>query len=550
MMTGSTKISPPRKPLTPAHDRPATPQVAPAVKEIALSPGRAIILPCVLAIAVAAFAAFTRSNATLVRTFLGASIMLLVWSAVLFGSARRSARILALELAPRKQHWMQACAQGSVLLYWGWYVPLVYTFLPFVGVQLLFAYAVDSLLSWSRRDRYSLGFGPFPVVLSTNLFLWFRLDWFHWQLAMIAVGFLAKELIRWKRDGRLAHIFNPSSFPLAVASVALLLTAKSDITYGAFIANTQSDAPNIYLLIFLVSLPGQILFGVARMTLAAVVTMYAISLVYFAATGTYLFIDSHIPLPVFLGMHLLFTDPSTSPRSELGRIGFGVLYAGLTTVLYVALTAMGAPTFYDKLLPVPLMNLMVRRIDAWTASPRLAALDPGRLGRSLTPRQRNIVFTGLWAAVFVGMSAVQGVGDRHPGQYLPFWRKACESGTQRACTYTATLTNIYCQNGSGWACNETGILRRERGEPADREFARACQLGFAPGCDNARQPDVAAALRRGPPGAKDLPIVLRGTKPQLRERDPTRLYAIGCGQGWRELCTNAAGSPLDSPGRS
>ena len=110
-------------------------------------------------------------------------------------------------------------------------------------------------------DHYALGFGPFPVVFSINLFLWFRLDWFHWQLAMIAAGFLAKELIRWKRDGRLAHIFNPSSFPLAVASLLLLMTGTSGITYGAFLANTQSDPPNMYLLIFLVSLPGQLLFG-------------------------------------------------------------------------------------------------------------------------------------------------------------------------------------------------------------------------------------------------------------------------------------------------
>ena len=30
------------------------------------------------------------------------------------------------------------------------------------------------LLGWSRRDTYTLGFGPFPIVLSTNLFLWFK----------------------------------------------------------------------------------------------------------------------------------------------------------------------------------------------------------------------------------------------------------------------------------------------------------------------------------------------------------------------------------------
>ena len=67
------------------------------------------------------------------------------------------------------------------------------------------------------------------------------------------------------------------------------------------------------------SLPGQLLFGVARMTLSAVVTLYLISLAHLQLTGTYLFFDSHIPLPVFLGMHLLFTDPSTSPRSAPAR---------------------------------------------------------------------------------------------------------------------------------------------------------------------------------------------------------------------------------------
>jgi hypothetical protein len=538
------------KRLAPAYDRARSPAVVSTAKATARSPGLAIALPCALGIAVIAFASGTRSNPALVRTFVGAGIGLLVWSAVLFVSAGRSKRTLTLAFAPRKQHWLQACAQACVILYWGWHVPLVYTFLPFVAVQLLFAYAIDSLLSWSRRDHYVLSFGPFPVVFSINLFLWFRLDWFHWQLAMIVVGFLAKELIRWNRDGRPAHIFNPSSFPLAVASLALLSLGASGVTYGSFIANTQSDPPNIYLLIFLVSLPGQILFGVARMTLAAVVTMYAISLAYNAVTGTYLFVDAHIPLPVFLGMHLLFTDPSTAPRSELGRIFFGVQYAVLTTLCYVLLTATGAPTFYDKLLPVPIMNLMVRRIDSWMAAPWLSALDPGRLGRSLTPRRRNVIITGVWATAFLGMSAVQGVGDRHPGQYLPFWRTACESGSRRACAYTATLTNIYCLNGSGWACNEAGLARRAVGEPADAEFQRACQLGFSSGCHNAGRPAATvASLLRGPPTVEDLPIVLRGTKPRLREREPARLLMIGCAQGWGELC-GAWARAVEAPGSS
>ena len=57
-------------------------------------------------------------------------------------------------------------------------------------------------------------------------------------------------------------------------------------------------------------------------------------LLYFATTGVYFFYDSYIPIAVFLGMHLLFTDPSTAPRTELGRMIFGALYGLSTIALY------------------------------------------------------------------------------------------------------------------------------------------------------------------------------------------------------------------------
>jgi hypothetical protein len=524
--------------MTPAPSRPAE-----------SSPVRALALPATLGAALIAFAFLSRQNATVFWSFLAAAGLIIAWTVALYVAARRARSGFALEILARKQHWMQACAQGTVLLYWGWHTRLVYPFLPFIVGQLIFAYAFDSLLSFTRRKSYTLGFGPFPVIFSINLFLWFKLDWFYWQLAMVAGGFAAKELIRWRRDGKLAHIFNPSSFPLAVASLALIVTRRSDITFGAAIANTQADVPNLYLVIFLVALPGQLLFGVARLTLASVVTMYAISVAYFASTGTYLFYDAHIPVQVFLGMHLLFTDPSTSPRSELGRIAFGMMYAVLTIVFFLLLDASGMPTFYDKLLPVPLMNLAVRAIERWTARPALAAIDPSRWGRVLSTTRRNVVYTVLWAIVFAVMSAAQGVGDRHPGQYLPFWKKACEAGSARACTYAANLTTIYCANGSGWACNEVGVLRLERGQLASAEFRRGCELGFVPACENANRPATSTqSVTRARPLPADLPIVLRGTKPPLREREPSRLYAIGCEQGWRELCaTPPANQPHASP---
>ncbi len=299
------------------------------------------------------FLAPIRRNPKALAAFLGAAAVLCLWNAVLIVLARRQGRTLTLQVTAKKQHYLQACAQGSVLLYWGWYWPPVYAFAPFILAQLLFAYAFDLLLCWSRRESCIFGFAPFPVVFSMNLFLWFKPDWFYLQFAMVAVGLAAKELIRWSRDGRRVHMFNPSSFPLAVFSLALLVTGASGITWGQDIASTQFFPPRMYLMLFLIGLPGQFFFGVTSMTMSAVVSTWLFGRLYFAATGIYFFYDSYIPIAVFLGMHLLFNDPSTSPRTELGRIVYGAIY-GLSTVgLYELLGRAGLPTFYDKLLQVP-----------------------------------------------------------------------------------------------------------------------------------------------------------------------------------------------------
>ena len=283
----------------------------------------------------------------------------------------------------KAQHYLQACAQGAVLVYWGWYWRPVYDYAHLIVAQLLFAYAFDMLLSWTRRGVYTLGFGPFPVIFSINLFLWFRPDYFFFQFLMVAVGFAAKELLRWDKDGRRVHIFNPSSFPLAVFALALLLSGRSGLTWGQEIATTQFYPPYMYLFIFLIGLPGQLAFGVTTMTCSAVVSAYLFGLAYYATTGVYFFYDSYIPIAVFLGMHLLFTDPSTSPRTEFGRVIYGVLYGVSTVALYQLLGTMGLPTFYDKLLQVPILNLSVRAIDRIAV--RARAFDPTAIARALAP---------------------------------------------------------------------------------------------------------------------------------------------------------------------
>jgi len=511
---------------------------------------RALLLPIPFALALAGLALLpkVRGNPKLLGAFLGAAAVLLLWNAALLLWTRRRGRAVVVEVNLRKQHYLQACAQGAVLLYWGWYWPEVYASAHLIVAQLLFAYAFDILLAGSRRDKYTLGFAQFPVVFSINLFLWFKPDWFYLQFVMVALGLAAKDLIRWNKDGRRVHIFNPSSFPLAVFSVILLATGASHLTWGQNIASTQFYPPQMYLILFLIGLPGQFFFGVTSMTMSAVVATYAFGLAYHAVTGIYFFYDSYIPISVFLGMHLLFNDPSTSPRTELGRIIYGVLY-GLTTVgLYELLGSAGMPTFYDKLLQVPLLNLSIKGIDRLAHSPWLRALDPSALGRTLVPYRRNLAYISLWTVVFAGMSAAQGVGDRHPGQWLPFWRQACEEGREYACPYVADLESGFCKQGSGWGCNEAGLmdialarsgedLRRQDPAQAAGPFREGCERGFQAACRNL------VMLRRGvdtfaaaAPTMRDLPIILRGAKGEIRDRRPEALYALACKEGWPTMC--------------
>ena len=57
------------------------------------------------------------------------------------------------------------------------------------------------------------------ISLSRDLFIR-QANWFFLSILMLAVGFTAKALIRWDRDGRQAHIFNPSAFSLEPAVAA------------------------------------------------------------------------------------------------------------------------------------------------------------------------------------------------------------------------------------------------------------------------------------------------------------------------------------------
>ncbi len=241
----------------------------------------------------------------------------------------------------------------------------------------------------------------------------------------------------------------------------------------------------------------------------------------------------------------------------MGRIIYGTLYGLSTCALYQLLGSAGLPTFYDKLLPVPLLNLSVKGIDhaARRITQGAAALSAGSLtSQGLTPTRRNLAYMAVWAVVFTVMSATQAVGDSHPGQWLPFWRHACEDGRRYACPYLADLDETFCNRGSAWACNEGGLmhivlsrsgedLRRLDPAGAAKPFRRGCDLGSAVACRNLQTlGSGTGAFTSAPPTLEDYPIILRGSKGEIREQKPSALYALACREGWPDTCGRVDGA--------
>jgi TPR repeat protein len=155
-------------------------------------------------------------------------------------------------------------------------------------------------------------------------------------------------------------------------------------------------------------------------------------------------------------------------------------------------------------------------------------------------RRRHLAYIVTWTVVFIAMSAAEGVGDTHRGQRITFWMKACSEGRPNGCRHAALLASIYCTGGSGWACNEYGVLLQPARRPdvAGRSFRRACDLGFAAGCDNL-DPARAESPVHAPPQVTDYRIVLRGRKGPLPGLTPLQLYQRACAQGFSEGCRQA-----------
>ena len=198
-------------------------------------------------------------------SILAVTVLLVVLQWVLFDSLRSTGQTVRIESSVKRPHYTQGILQVCLYLYWGLYWDEVWNYAPLIVVQLIFAYAIEMLLAWSRYRVWRVGFGPVPIVLSTNLFLWFKDEYFVFQFALIVLAYLGKEFIRWNRGGQSRHIFNPSGFALALVSVGLLASGNLGISHGVDVSEAFFLPPNMFETIFLLGIVIQLLLGVTQL---------------------------------------------------------------------------------------------------------------------------------------------------------------------------------------------------------------------------------------------------------------------------------------------
>ncbi len=263
-------------------------------------------------------------------------------------------------------------------------------------------------LSWSRGKVWQLGFGQFPVVLSINFFLWFRDEYFYLQLLLIALTYLTKEFVTWERGGRRTHIFNPSAISLALLSILLLSTDSVGLTNGIELTMSFSLPPSFFEVIFLLGLVTQFLFRTTLVTFgsaAALCILYSLSQVFLGTT----FNPTPIDIVVFLGLTFLVTDPSTSPKTETGKFLFGMTYGTGILITFIFLQYHRQPAHFDKILVVPIVNLLVKFFDSCAHR-----LVNSRLMKWIPEiRYSSAVTLGLYICFFVAIagSLKQSVSD-------------------------------------------------------------------------------------------------------------------------------------------
>jgi hypothetical protein len=283
----------------------------------------------------------------------------------------------------RPSHLIPAVIQTSIFAYWSLYWPAVRDHVPSILLQILFAYAVDAIISNLRDGTWRIGFGPLPIVLSSNLFAWFS---GIGVVVVITVALLTRTFVR--RDGR--HVFNPSAIGLTVAGLLSLYFPPFAFA-GVF--HTLGLPPNIAEVILLLSLIPLTRFRIALISVGAAIGLHKFSW--------------GVGFPSFLLAFVLFaTDPATAPRTPVGQLLFGVIVGSLTFAFTNVLLSLGKSDELAKVFPITVANVLVPWLD------RVGDLRFVRRMRFLDPRW-NLAHVAVW--LFVAQADIAG---SKPTQFL------------------------------------------------------------------------------------------------------------------------------------
>lgn len=466
--------------------------VSAEVAEGQQAPRRSLHFPLLMTGLLAGFALLPRihDNEKLLLSFLGAAGVLLAGIAVLWARAKATNASLKIEYyKPKAVHFIQAGVQSSLYAYWGYFWPEIYTQVPLILAQMVFLLVFDGIVSWARGWNWRVSFVPVPIILSTNLFLWFRDDVFIYQFLLVATIVLAKHFITWQRDGKRTHIFNPSAFGLSIISLFVILTGTTDLTWARELATTITEPPFIYVYIFAIGLIVQYAFGITLMVMSTAITLAIMNLIYTQITGVYHFGNTYIAASVFLGLHLLLTDPSTSPKTNLGRVAFGVGYAIGYWVIFDLLGRLEVPELYAKLFPVPILNVLTIVIERITRAGLIGKINRAWEGAG-SFKKLNVIHMGVWTAAFAWMAGTGFLGGKHPGDSIVFWKLAVEEDRHEAERKLVMVAGARAHSGSGIDANELGLICM-RGEivnfnpgAANEYFAMGCGLGDMNACAN------------------------------------------------------------------
>ncbi len=279
---------------------------------------------------------------------------LLLWALALLVHLRGRVRELRITSAARMHHMLPAALQVVFFAYWALYWPPVRAHMLFdVPLQLAFALLLDALLALTLRRTWEAGFAVFPIVLSTNLFIWFPPHWLWLGFLVSALAIGSKWLFR-RADGR--HIFNPSAFGIAV--VGGLAVLQVGIQYQDIALELQLP-PNMLELMFLLALLPVVRFGLGALSLPAALAMLAVLALVPAS--------QRLPTPFwpawFLSITLFAGDPMTAARHFGGRVLHGAcLGLGISGFAWLLVQLTGLD-YFAKVFPVVLCNLAVPLFD-------------------------------------------------------------------------------------------------------------------------------------------------------------------------------------------